>query len=210
MHGEAVSHHVEPTARQGGWAIVVLLFAALMICVVGANWLVSHVGEYRGPGAPRTLPLGFGLSAPSGVLLIGASFTIRDALQARAGMRATLPAIVAGAALSALLSPRLALASGLTYVASETSDLLVYTPLHRSGRSRWAIVLSNTVGSVVDSFLFIGLGFGWAAVLNNAPGQIIGKLAMSLLVAAPIFCRRARTRTSECPDRAARYSRSGG
>lgn len=145
-----------------------IIFALYLACIVGANWLISTVG---------LVPVGFGLVAPAGVYLVGLSFLLRDMTQDALGRRAVIVAILLGAALSALLSPALALASGAAFLLSETADMLVYTPL--KARS-WvgAVVASNTVGLIVDSVIFLLLAFG---SLQFLPGQVVGKAWVTLL-----------------------------
>jgi uncharacterized PurR-regulated membrane protein YhhQ (DUF165 family) len=136
--------------------------------IVLANWLIVHLG---------VVPVGFGLYAPAGVYAAGLAFTFRDLTQDALGRWWTAGAILIGAGLSALLSPQLALASGIAFLASEGLDFAVYTPLKER---HWlsAVALSNTVGLVVDSVLFLTLAFGSLAFL---PGQIVGKAWMTLL-----------------------------
>lgn len=147
-------------------------------CVVAANWLIVHVG---------LVPVGFGLLAPAGVYAAGVSFTARDLLQESKGRAWTIGAIVIGAALSGLLSPQLALASGCAFLLSESADMLVYTPL-RERHWLWAVGLSNTVGLVVDSVLFLLLAFG---SLDFLAGQIVGKLWMTVLAVVLLAVIRA-------------------
>lgn len=142
-----------------------------------ANWLVVNLG---------VVPVGFGLMAPAAVYAVGLAFTLRDLTQESLGTRAVFAAIVVGAVLSALLSPAIALASGVAFLFSETADLLVYTPLrHR----RWlgAVVASNLVGTVIDSVLFLILAFGSLAFL---PGQVVGKLTMTALAVVVVLAIR--------------------
>jgi hypothetical protein len=76
-----------------------------------------------------------------------------------------------------LVSPSLALASGLAFFSSELADFVVYTPLLRRG---WlvALVPANLVGCVVDSLVFLSLAFGSLSLLG---GQVLGKSWMTLL-----------------------------
>lgn len=144
-----------------------LALAAYVGCIWGANWAITAFG---------LVPIPFGLVAPAGVYLAGLSFTARDLLQDAAGRGWTVGGILLGAALSALLSPQLALASGVAFLVSEGLDMAVYTPLRRR---HWlgAVAASNTAGAVVDSVLFLTLaGFGLALL----PGQVVGKLLMTL------------------------------
>src|SRR5690606_33613106 len=77
------------------------------------------------------VPVGLGLVAPAGVYFAGLAFSLRDAVQETLGRHWAVAAILAGAALSASLSPALALASGAAFLVSELADMAVYTPLRR-------------------------------------------------------------------------------
>jgi queuosine precursor transporter len=147
--------------------------------IVLANWAISTFG---------IVPVGFGLAAPAGVYFAGLAFTLRDLVQEQLGRRWTVLAIVAGAAVSAVISPQFALASGVAFLLSELADFAVYTPLRRRN---WlaAVGLSNTVGLVVDSALFLSLAFG---SLDFLAGQVVGKLWMTLLAVALLWAWRRR------------------
>lgn len=147
------------------------LFILYALTIVAANVAITLVG---------VVPVGFGLMAPAGVYFAGLALTLRDLLQDAAGRRWTVAAILVGAALSGLLSGPLALASGAAFLVSELADFAVYTPL-KSKSWLGAIALSNTVGLVVDSALFLSLAFGSLAFL---PGQVVGKLWMTVLAVA--------------------------
>lgn len=147
---------------ESGEERLVLWFVVYIATVVAANWMISVVG---------LVPVGFGLVAPAGVYAAGLALTTRDLTQDSLGQRWVIVAIVAGAALSALLSPALALASGAAFLVSEVADFAVYTPLRQR---RWliAIVASNAVGALIDSALFLWLAFG---TLDFLVGQLVGK-----------------------------------
>lgn len=140
--------------------------------------LIRSVGLRRLPDGTHLLPVGFGLWAPSGVYAAGLTFLARDLLQRTAGRRAALAAILVGALLSAALDPRLALASGASFLLAELADFAVYTPLQRRAFLA-AVLLSGTVGAALDSALFLTLaGIPW----NPAgPGLVLGKLWLQLL-----------------------------
>ena len=146
-------------------------FAVYVAAIVGANWMISHVG--RAVPHAHVLPVGFGLSAPSGVYLAAFAFVARDVLQRVSGTRVGVAAIVAGAVISAFVaSSRLAFASGFTFLVSETCDFAVFTPL-QAGSFPLAVVASGLVGDVIDSVLFLTLaGIPLGAAL---PGQLLGK-----------------------------------
>ena len=149
--------------------------------IVGANWAIQTWG---------IVPVGFGLMAPAGVYFAGLAFTLRDLTHDALGRRWVLAAIVAGAALSALVSPVFALASGVAFLLSELADLAVYSPL-RERRWLLAVAASNTVGLVIDSALFLWLAFG---SLDYLPGQIVGKLWMTGLAVLVLWLVRRRPR----------------
>jgi uncharacterized PurR-regulated membrane protein YhhQ (DUF165 family) len=136
--------------------------------ILAANLMIQHLGLW---------PVGFGLMAPAGVYAAGIALTLRDIVQVALNRRAVILAILAGAALSYLVSPSFAAASAAAFLLSELADFAVYTPLERR---TWlgAVLLSNTVGLVVDSIVFLGLAFGSLAFL---PGQLVGKAWMTLL-----------------------------
>ncbi|APU89165.1 beta-carotene 15,15'-monooxygenase-like protein [Virus Rctr71] len=144
--------------------------------IFGANWLIQNVGDCSGAG-PCTIPIFPGLSAPSGVLAVGLGFTLRDLVQRNLGIKWSILAIVTGALLSSLLSPSLAVASGIAFLASEGMDMAIYTPLQKKNLYI-AVIGSNMVGIVIDSILFLTLAFG---SLDFLYGQIIGKAWMTIL-----------------------------
>jgi uncharacterized PurR-regulated membrane protein YhhQ (DUF165 family) len=159
--------------RWYAWAALAVYVAT----VPTANWLIRNVGAVVLPDGTHLAPVGFGLLAPSGVYAAGVAFVARDVVQRAAGRRAALAAIVAGTALSALVSPRLAVASGSAFLFSELADFAVYTPLERR-RFVLAVFLSGLVGSVVDSVLFLSIsGIPLAAAL---PGLLLGKVWVQL------------------------------
>lgn len=149
-----------------------ILLAAYAACVPLANWMIGNVGECI-PNGPCLLSMGFGLSAPSGVLVIGAALMLRDAIQMIAGWRWGLIAIGVGAVVSYLLaSPFIVLASVTSFFLSELADFAVYTPLAQK-RLTIALLASGAVGAVIDSATFLLIAFG---SMDFIGGQILGKL----------------------------------
>lgn len=155
--------------------------AGFFMSIPAANWLIGNVGACV-PQGPCLVPVGFGLMAPSGVFAIGAALVFRDAVHSVFGWRVAMAAIVAGAALSWLISPHLAVASAVAFLLAESADLLVYAPL-RERRLLWAVLLSGVAGAVVDSAAFLWLAFG---SLDYLAGQVIGK-AWASLAAVPLI-----------------------
>ena len=133
-----------------------------VLTVIGANWAVKEFG---------LVTVAPGLLAPAGVFFAGLAFLLRDIVQRTLGRHWALAAIATGAAVSALVDTRLALASSLAFLVSELADFAVYTPLEKRGIT--AVVASNVVGAAVDSVLFLSIAFGSLAFW---PGQMVGKL----------------------------------
>lgn len=157
--------------------------AAFLACIPIANWLIGNVGTVCVPNGPCLIPVGFGLTTPSGVLMIGLALVLRDLVQRSLGMTWTIGAIVAGSVLSALVAPpALVMASATAFLLSEIADTAIYTPLAER-RMMLAVFLSSLVGLVVDGAVFLWLAFG---SLQYLPGQVVGKLLM-VMAAMPVI-----------------------
>ena len=145
---------------------------AYIACIVGANWAIVTFG---------VVPVGFGLVAPAGVYLAGFTFTFRNLTQLALGRAWGFGAIVVGAVLSYAITDKitipggvvpLAVASGVTFLLSETADALVWTRLRQQGLWTRAMLAGDMAGQVIDSIIFLALAFGSLELLL---GQIIGK-----------------------------------
>jgi len=149
--------------------IALITGTAFVAAIVLANWLTSRYGF---------VPVGLGLSATAGTYAAGATFTLRDDVQDRAGLHWVLLVIAVGCAVSYLVAtPALAGASFVAFMLAELADLAVYTPLKRSGRWNAAVWISGFVGAVADSLIFLWLAFGSAAVTaSSVSGQVLGKM----------------------------------
>lgn len=170
---------IEQTRRREGFAF----FAVFAATVPLANWLIGNVGTYCVPNGPCVIPVGFGLTAPSGVLAIGVALVLRDLVQRRLGVKWSIFAIAFGAALSATFAPpALVVASTVAFLLSELADLSVYTPLQRR-RLMLAVLASGVVGLIVDSIVFLWLAFG---SLDFLAGQVVGK-GWAVLVSLPLI-----------------------
>lgn len=154
---------------------------AFLLAILGANWALETYG---------VINIGLGMTAPAGVFFAGLTFGLRDVIHEYGGVRAVVPAILAGAGLSWLLSDAvsipggvtsIAIASGAAFLLAELFDLGVYAPLRERN---WpvAVAASNVVGSVADSIVFLWLAFG---SLDYITGQIVGKAVM-VAVALPL------------------------
>jgi len=167
---------------------LVLALVVYMATIPLANWFIGHVGDVSFPGGPHTIPVGFGYSAPSGVLWIGVALVARDFVQRWAGKTPVLCAIAVGIGLSYALNPTIATASALAFGLGELVDFVVYTPLYRRHLIA-AVVASGVAGAIIDTFVFLQIAFGSIMFWQ---GQIIGKVAVS--VAAGLLMLAARTR----------------
>ena len=168
-----------------GW----IFMALFCLTVPGANWMILNVGTVCRPDAPCLIPVAPGLLAPSGVLMIGASFVLRDLVQRRLGFAASVVAVLIGAILSGLFAPiALVTASAVAFLVSELADLAVYTPLQRR-RMVLAVIASSFVGLFIDSMIFLWLAFG---SLEFLLGQVVGKSWMVLLSIPLIALLRRR------------------
>ena len=164
-------------------------------CIPAANWLIGNVGTFCVPGGPCVIPVAPGLTAPSGVLMIGLALVLRDLVQRSLGVRWAAGAVLFGSALSAAFAPpALVVASAAAFLLSELADLAVYTPLQKKGLVL-AVFVSSVVGLVIDSAVFLYLAFG---SLEYIGGQIIGKGWM-VLAALPVIHLMRRRGLSAMP-----------
>lgn len=171
------------------WTEGLIFLVLFCLTVPAANWMILHVGTVCKPNAPCLIPVAPGLMAPSGVLLIGISFVLRDLVQRRLGVVASVAAILIGASFSGLFAPlALVTASATAFLVSELIDLAVYTPLARR-RMIFAVVASGLVALIVDSMIFLWLAFG---SLDFLAGQAVGKSWMVLLSIPLIALLRKR------------------
>jgi hypothetical protein len=170
------------------------LLAAFALTVPLANWMIGNVGTLCPPDSPCLIPVAPGLLAPSGVIVAGLAFVLRDLVQRRLGLVWTIAAIACGAMLSMLVAPpALVFASVVAFLVSELADLGVYTPLQRRGLVL-AVVASSMVGLVVDTLIFLQLAFGSTELMW---GQIVGKGWMVLAAIPFIYWLRSRDERQE-------------
>ena len=174
-----------------------LYLAHFMACIPIANWLIGHVGSTCVPAGPCLIAVAPGLTAPSGVLMVGLALVLRDLVQRRLGRVWSVGAITVGAVLSgAIAPPALVMASALAFLFSETADFLVYTPL-QDRRFVTAVVASSMAGLVVDSVMFLWLAFH---SLEFLWGQVVGKTWMVVASLPFIYWLRARDGRAAAPD----------
>lgn len=148
--------------------------AGYVLAIVAANWLTTEYG---------IVPVGFGLTTTAGTFAAGAALLLRDAVQDTAGRWWVLAGIAAGAGLTWLTAPALAVASATAFLVAEAADMAVYTPLRSRGWARAALA-SGAVGAVVDTWLFLWLA-GFPVTAEVVGGQLVGKVAWA--TALPVF-----------------------
>lgn len=165
-----------------------ILAAAYLGSIVAAAWAITHVGTQYAPGAPHVLPVWPGIEAPSGVYLVGLTLALRDLLQRRVSKPTMYALILVGALLSALISPAVAVASGVAFLASESIDFGTFSLVAPRLGDLWGVALSNAVSIVVDSVIFLSLAFGSLAFVE---GQVIGK-ALATLAALAVLAAMPR------------------
>lgn len=165
------------------------LFAPLAVAYVGlivlANWLASRYTIHV-PFTPYI--------APAGVLAIGAVLVIRDWLQQLRGLGWAIPLMLLaggasygiGVAAGWTSLQKIAVASVVAFLISESVEALVFTPL-RNRNLTLGVALSATVGNVLDSYIFLTLAFGSLAFVW---GQFWGKLEMIAVGVALTAVRR--------------------
>lgn len=164
----------------------IAFFLAYLATIPVANWMIGNIGTTCVPNGPCLVPVGFGLMAPSGVVMIGAALVLRDLVQEKIGLGWAFTAIICGVVVSAMLSPpALVLASAAAFAISELADLAVYTPLRRKNLS-FALLASGMVGAIIDSMAFLWLAFG---SFDYMAGQVVGKLCLSVLAALILYVR---------------------
>ena len=154
------------------------LYATLYaLCIPLGNWMLTHSGTHCDQMGICVIPVWPGILAPSSVLVIGATFTLRDLVQRRQGPLVALGAIVAGCLLSVFFaSPGIALASGLAFLVSQSIDMAVFTLLAKRS-FMVAVGMSNMIGLIVDSLIFLDMAYG---SISYMAGETIGKLWMTV------------------------------
>jgi uncharacterized PurR-regulated membrane protein YhhQ (DUF165 family) len=168
----------------------VRLYLTLAIVFVGvvvlANWLASQY----------TIHVLFTpYMAPAGVYMIGGILVLRDWLQQAYGLLRTMPLVLvaglislaAGYAFGYSTLAAVAWGSMAAFLASETVEALVFTPIRRRSLTL-SVALSATIGIALDSWIFLTIAFGSLAFF---PGQFWGKLtAVAVGVTATAGRRR--------------------
>jgi uncharacterized PurR-regulated membrane protein YhhQ (DUF165 family) len=146
------------------------------LTITAANWLTTRYG---------LVPVGFGLITTAGTYAAGAALLLRDVVQDLCDWRWVLAGIAAGAALTAVTSPALAVASTVAFLLAELLDMAVYTPLRDRGWAR-AALLSGIVGAIVDTYAFLALA-GFPITAQTVGGQLVGKTLWATLLPVTVI-----------------------
>ncbi|WP_424187659.1 VUT family protein [Actinokineospora sp. G85] len=158
---------VRSVASGPSMVLGVAAMVGYLLSVVAANAVSVHWSPLAGGG----------LLIPAGTLFAGVSLTARDLLHDVCGPRGVAADIMIGTGVSAVLaSPQIAVASVVAFSLSEVLDAAVYARVRHRTRLG-AVAVSNAVGLVVDSAVFVPLAFGDIAAV---PGQILGKTAATV------------------------------
>lgn len=147
--------------------IGILSLALYVGSIFLANFLIHRYG---------LVGVGFGLMVPAGTFAAGVAFTARDVVQETLGRWWTIAAILVGAALSAVISPQLAVASGSAFLLGEALDMVVFSHL-RDRQWDAAVWASGLVGATADSLLFLRL-----AGFPHTPRDVFALVACKLVV----------------------------
>ena len=167
----------------------ILAFSMFSVTIPAANWMIGNVGTTCIQNGPCLIPVGFGLMAPSGVLMIGLALVLRDWLHELAGCRWSIGAVIFGGVLSLLFSPpALALASAMAFTAAEIADMAVYARLRERGKAA-AVMVSQVVGAALDSAIFVWIAFG---SLDFSAGTALAKIYAGAIVAAFILVKQRK------------------
>jgi queuosine precursor transporter len=148
-----------------------------------ANWLASKYTVH----VPFTPYL-----APAGVFCIGAALVLRDWIQQIAGLWWTLALVIIGGVASYLIGDaagwtglqKIAVASLVAFIVSETVEAAVFTPI-RNRSLTVGVLASGMVGNALDSWLFLTLAFGstaffWGNFWGKAEMILVGGLLTAL------------------------------
>ncbi|WP_218177713.1 VUT family protein [Amycolatopsis australiensis] len=143
---------------------------ALLIAYVASITLGNVATTYFG-----VVPAGFGLTVTAGTFASGLAMSFRDHLQDVAGLRWVTAGIAAGITVSAISGDlRIAVASAVAFTLGELADLAIYTPMRLHCGFRHALIVSNAVGALIDTWLFLTIA-GLPRTTDLVAGQLLVK-----------------------------------
>lgn len=151
--------------------------AAMVVIVAASNFLVQFPFEHFGLGEVLTW----------GAFTYPVAFLVNDLTNRRFGPHAARRVVIAGFAIAVVISvwlssPRIALASGMAFLAGQTLDLAVFNRLRR--QAWWRAPLTSTIlGSALDTAIFFAIAFSAGfAFLDILTGHADGSLAFPATV----------------------------
>lgn len=151
---------------------------AFLGCIVAANWAIQHYG----------LIFGVLAAVPAGTYFAGLTFTFRDVVHDGFGRLAVFGLIVVGGLLSYVIAPGFAFASAVAFLVSEAADLAVYEPL-RQRQWETAVIASNAVGSVLDTWIFLSIA-NLPLSAKNVAAVVLTKWLITFPMLAVLSTRR--------------------
>lgn len=146
------------------FAVGASVFAFTLVVVV-TNYTTNTLGVVNWLGVTTT----------AGTWFAGLTFVCRDIVQELGGRKWVVLSILIGATISGIFNPQLAIASSSAFVLSELADYAVYQPIRVKSRII-ASLLSNSVGAVIDSLIFLSVA---GLPLSLLVGQISVKIGMT-------------------------------
>lgn len=163
-----------------------LAAAAYVFSIVLGNVFVSVFGigtvQLFNTHAPEHVYMS--LTFPLGAMWIGLTFSFRDFVQRFWGHKRCWLWMLMATCITYMFNADVAVASVVSFVASEAIDWGVFYLLrHRSFKTR--LIVSNLVSCPVDSLLFVTIAFGVPWYSEAVWGQAIVKYLFGLL-ALPI------------------------
>ena len=105
-----------------------IYLALFALSIPAANWMIGNFGTFCVPDGPCLIPVAPGITAPSGVLMVGAALVLRDLVQRSLGFKWALAAVLVGAALSGLVATQALVVASAT--AFYYQNLLICLSIH--------------------------------------------------------------------------------
>jgi queuosine precursor transporter len=159
--------------------------------IVVANVVTSHFDQ---------IPAGLGLLVPAGTYAAGITFGLRDSISDYGGRLLVVLSIATASVLSFVVAdPAIAWASLAAFAVAEGADFLIYERMRSAGYVILAVVASNTIGSLIDTTVFLGLA-PWPWSTAAFIGQLLVKAVwctLIYLVLRKLLKRVSTRRTSD-------------
>lgn len=167
--------------------VVSIVLGNIFVAVFGIGTLVLYA-------AANPDHVFFSLTFPLGAMWIGLTFSMRDFVQRFWGHKSAWIWMGVATGITYLFNRDVALASVVSFAASESMDwIMFYLLRHHTLRLR--LIVSNLLSCPLDSLLFVTIAFGVPWYSPAVWGQAIVKYTFGLL-ALPIipivekFCRK--------------------